>query len=166
MKRMVFSVDKSVIREGDVVTLTWDCPQGERANLCIDNGYKESSMEVAPTGEKKIRLNRSKGYTKLTLTATVGGKQKERWQLIRVKPPKKVKAEPQYDAYERIDAKGWKAWCRKVRDAWNAQTPQRRQSFVMLLCICVIMVISSFYPVFATMGLCLLGLYLLINLIR
>lgn len=176
---MKLSVDKLIIREGEVVAITWDSNNAQTTRLIIDNGYKSSALDVPSSGEKKIRLNRSKGLTKVILSALVNGKQKNKVTLIKVRSPKTVKPkeEKHYDSYKRMDNTGFRGWwqrfCEKLRAFgsklryfWKSLTPQKRQSYILLLFVCVLMGVTNYYPALASLGLGLMGAYLIISLLR
>ena len=84
-KRMTFDVDRTTVTEGDVVEVRWDCSGADRVELKIDNGYKASVLPLDITGTKRFRLNRSKGRTRLTITAHVGGKKYSKTLKVRIK---------------------------------------------------------------------------------
>ena len=73
MEKMIFTTDRTSLTEGEVITINWDCKSAERTELTIDNGYKATIIPLEVTGEKRFRLNRSKGRTRLTITAWVNG---------------------------------------------------------------------------------------------
>ena len=39
-------------QEGDIVEVTWECPEAESARITIDNGYRSAS--VVPSSGSKI----------------------------------------------------------------------------------------------------------------
>lgn len=48
----------------------------------------------------------------------------------------------------------------RFRYFWQSQSPQKKQAYVLLSMIFVVMIISSFYPKFVFSGLLTLSLYL------
>ena len=49
---MKFKVSRRIVREGDIVEVTWECPEAESARITIDNGYRTASAVVPPSGSK------------------------------------------------------------------------------------------------------------------
>lgn len=79
------SLDKTRIKAGDIVEIKWACENADSVQLSINNGYKEVVTDVPMFGSKKIRLNRSKGKTKITLIAIVGGEKIIKSEEVKVK---------------------------------------------------------------------------------
>ena len=74
MEKMIFTTDRTTLTEGEVIVINWNCLEAERVELRIDNGYKATVLPLELCGNKRFRLNRSKGRTSLTITARVNGK--------------------------------------------------------------------------------------------
>lgn|SRR5574344_856707 len=111
-----FSANKTKLIEGDTIELQWSCPEGAATRLTIDNGFKQTALEVESNGEKKFRLNRSKGRTRLTLSATVDGKIYSKTLHVRVKEAPVLKARPVKES--RNSGKPSK-WISNVRFWWG-----------------------------------------------
>ncbi len=90
---ITFVANRSVVTEGDVVEIRWECNNAQQVSLEIDNGFKNTQIGLEPTGVKRFRLNRSKGNTKLILTANVNGRAYKEVQYVKVRPLKTVHAE-------------------------------------------------------------------------
>lgn len=90
---MTFTTDKHTVTEGDIVEVRWDCPGADSAELTIDNGYKTTNLPLELSGSKRFRLHRSKGRTRLIITAKVEGKQYSKTLKVKVKELPVTKAE-------------------------------------------------------------------------
>ena len=99
MEKMTFKTDRTSLDEGEVITVEWDCLDAERVELSIDNGYRASVVPLDKAGTKRFRLNRSKGRTRLTITAWVGEKSYSKTIKVRVHEMRTVHAETVGDDY-------------------------------------------------------------------
>ena len=78
-------IDKTTIKAGEILEIKWNCENADSMQLSINNGYKEVVTDIPMFGSKKIRLNRSKGKTKITLIAIVGGEKISKSEEVKVK---------------------------------------------------------------------------------
>jgi hypothetical protein len=172
---MNFTIDKDKVTEGDIVELKWDCPGSTMTSIAIDNGYKSATSSVEASGSKRIKLNRSKGRTKFTLTAEIDGKKVVDKLSVRVKKAKAEKvheAKPDggYDKYTRLDHNNLKDKFRdfrtKARYAWQRQSEKNRFAIIVLAALTLIMVMSSFAPKFIYFGLLMLAIYVLFSIYK
>lgn len=158
---MTFYVDKHRVREGNVIQIVWDCPRASEVRLVIDNGYKTAETPVEPSGSMKIKLNRSKGPTLISIKAKVKDKTVRRKTRVRVSP---------YDSFTRLDKNSFKDRIVRQKDKllnfWQRLGEVQRQSYGLLCAIFVIMLVSAFYPPFLSIGLMLIALYLIFSLIK
>ncbi len=158
-KKMTFEVDRTTVTEGDVVEVRWDCSGTDRVELTIDNGYKTSVLPLDIAGEKRFRLNRSKGRTSLTITAWKGEEQASKTLRIRVKEIPTTHADT-------LDHKG--RTMGPLRQRWQqmklrlqAMPSDKRIAMRTLTILAAILLISSFLPVFTGFGIMALMVYLL-----
>lgn len=167
MERMTFTTDKTVVTEGDVVEVHWDCPGADSAELTIDNGYKATTISLPLSGSKRFRLHRSKGRTRLVVTATVGGKQYSKTQKVKVKDIPLTKAET-------VDHRGhrmskwrqwsslpkWQSWRMRFRQGWQMLTPEKRLASRLLLILGAVLLMATFLPILLLVGLFGVSMYL------
>ena len=137
---MTFTTDRTALVEGEVISVTWDCLDAERVELSIDNGYKASIVPLEKAGTKRFRLNRSKGRTRLTITAWVGGKSYSKTIKVRVHEMPTTHAETVGDDYaSRPPRKGlaakWHEAQLRWQMAWQAMTPDKRVATRVLMII-------------------------------
>lgn len=172
MKRnMVFDIDKTAVVEGDVVNIHWNCPPGSQVRLCIDNGYRSAAMDVEPNGTKQFRLHRSKGRTKLILTATLEGKSMSRKIAVRVKKMKVEKAEVIDDGWKsRRKSKSahripfrerWNLARSSFKYVWQALPERKRLAYVVLFILSMTMLLSLISPKMVSVGITMLAAYLI-----
>ncbi len=146
------SVDKSVVTEGDVVELKWSCENAESVRFTLDNGYKANTIDVEQAGSKKFRLNRSKGRTHLVIAATAGGKTWCRSVRVRVKKMKPTKAEYVHDdmghrsVWGNVIRNSWLNFKNKLKMLWSYLPESKRLAYVILSALCMLMILSAFWP--------------------
>ena len=165
MEKMTFTTDSTSLTEGDIITVTWDCHEAERVELTIDNGYKATAIPLELSGEKRFRLNRSKGRTRLTIAAWVGGKSYTKTIKVKVKEMRATRAETVGDDYAtNMPKKGVAAWWQesKVRwnAAWQAMPPTKRLASKVLLALAVILLLWPLLRWILPFGLLVLSAYL------
>lgn len=170
MEKMTFTADRTSLTEGEVITITWDCKNAERTELTIDNGYKATVIPLEVSGEKRFRLNRSKGRTRLTITAWVNGKDYSKTIKVKV-------AELPLTHAETVDSKGrtvgkpqqwlnelrnrWRMATTQYRSNWQALPPQKQLASRVLMIIAGALLISIIAPALISIGLLVLIGYLM-----
>ena len=168
MERMTFTTDKSTVTEGDIVEVRWDCPGADSTELTIDNGYKATTLPLSLSGSKRFRLHRSKGRTRLIITATVNGKRYSQTRKVKVKEIPVTKTET-------IDHRGrrmskwkqwmslpkWQSWRMRFRQGWQMLTPEKRLASRLLLILGGVMLLAMLLPALLMLGLFGLSLYLM-----
>ena len=148
-QRMTFDTDRHTVTEGEVVEVKWQCDGADQVHLTLDNGYRSTEIPLPSSGSKRFRLNRSKGKTRLTITAVINGKSYNKRIFVRVKKLPTVHAET-------VDAQGrplskWKLWWQKRLTNWHnfcqrtklalRALPERKQLAVKLMAIMGIMLL-------------------------
>ena len=168
-QRMTFDIDRRKVTEGDVVEITWQCEGAEQVALTIDNGYKASSMALDIAGNKRFRLNRSKGRTRLTVTASVAGKDYSKTIKVKVSSMPVTHAEtvdrngrPVGPLRQWLDRLGprWQSARSRLRLSWQAMSPAKQLATRILLIIAAIMLLSALWPAFLFIGMTGLAIYL------
>ena len=164
MEKMTFTTDRTSLTEGEIIEITWDCHEAERVELTIDNGYKATAITLDLTGTKRFRLNRSRGKTKLTLTAWVNGKDYSKTIKVRVAEMPTVDAET-------VDEKGrpvgkasqwWQTYSQRWRTSWQAMTPQKQLATKVLAALAVLMLFSRLLPALFFFGLIAIMIWMVI----
>lgn len=166
MEKMTFTTDRTSLTEGDVITVTWDCHEAERVELSIDNGYKATAIPLELSGEKRFRLNRSKGRTKLTITAWVAGKHYSKTIKVKVSEMQATRAETVGDDYAtRPPQKGLAGWWREMTVRWNmawqAMPPAKKLATRILAVLAAILLFWPLLRWILPIGLLALCAYLL-----
>ena len=172
---MTFNVDRKTVTEGDVVEIKWQCEGAEKVRLTIDNGLRSTEMPVELSGSKRFRLNRSKGRTRLTVAATIDGKEYTKTLRVKVKGMPVLKAET-------LDHRGrpinvLHRWRQQVTEKWRQlhakekmrmqQLPERKQVAVKgMAVIGAVLLVSLFWPRAYTLGMLALMLYFAVVLLR
>lgn len=82
--KIVFSVDRTDVNEGENVMVAWDCGIPDAVTLTIDNGYSVSQIQLADSGSRMVSIHKSKGRTVLRLTAATGGRIERREVAVKV----------------------------------------------------------------------------------
>jgi hypothetical protein len=173
MEHMTFSTDKNVVTEGDIIEVRWDCPGADSTELTIDNGYKATTLPLELSGSKRFRLHRSKGRTRLVITATVDGKRISQTRKVKVKEIPETKAET-------IDRRGrrmnklrqwmslpkWQLWRTRFRQGWQMMPPEKRLASRLLLILGGVLLLATLFPMLLLLGILGLSMYLMWILMR
>ena len=166
MEKMTFTTDSTSLTEGDIITVTWDCHEAERVELNIDNGYKATAIPLELSGTKRFRLNRSKGRTRLTITAWVGGKSFSKTIKVKVHEMRATRAETVGDDYATRPPKtGVAAWWQEAKARWNmawqAMPPTKKLATRVLAALAAILLLWPLLRWILPIGLLGLSAYLL-----
>lgn len=160
-----FRIDKRTVTEGDIVYLQWSCSEAEQVQLIINNGYKANVLDVENNGNKKFRLNRSKGRTKLTLSVSYGGKIYTKTLAVRVKKQKTINPEYVDEKVRGRHFQGlkekWESFKTKFKMLWQYLPERKRLAYILLSALAMLMLISMLYPKILGIGICVISLYLL-----
>lgn len=89
--KIVFSIDRTDVNEGENVMVAWDCGIPDAVTLTIDNGYSVSQIQLADSGSRMVSIHKSKGRTTLRLTVAMGGRIERREVVVKVKNLKTTK---------------------------------------------------------------------------
>ena len=168
MEKMTFKTDRTTVTEGEIVEVGWDCPGSDSVDLTIDNGFKTSVLPLEKSGSKRFRLNRSKGRTRLVLTAHVGGKGFSKAIKIKVKELPVTKAET-------VDHRGqpmgwlqrlwnmpkWQSFLMRYRQGRQAMPKEKKLASNLLLMLGAALLLGTFVPVLLPVGLLALAGYLM-----
>ena len=174
-QRMIFETDRRSVTEGDVVEVKWQCEGAEEVKLTIDNGFRSTDIPLETSGNKKFRLNRSKGKTHLTLTVKTEGKVHHKTVDVRVKKMPTVKADT-------VDSNGRKQgflsqWWQKGLTNWHnfmakvnlamSALPERKQIIVKMMALLgVMLIVSAIWPKAYNFIMVALIVYLAIALLK
>lgn len=172
---ITFVTNRSVVTEGDVVELRWECPNAQQVSLLIDNGFKNTQIDLEMSGVKCFRLNRSKGKTKLVLSATINGRIYKEAQHVKVKPLETVHAET-VDQHGNSVGKGkqlmqrlmtkWQTFKRTFKYNWS-MLPEKKQVAGKALGIMVLAsVIAIIFPRLHSLGMLAVTVYLAVVFFR
>jgi len=174
-KQMTFMVDRGTVVEGEVVEVAWECQGAEKVELTIDNGLRSSVMPLEAAGTKRFRLNRSKGRTRLTLSATSLDKTYSKTLRVRVKKMPVIKAETLDHNGKPLNAvrHWWQQTIEKLRNLKAKeklrmqQLPERKQVAVKGLAIIgIVMLLSLAWPRLYTLGMMVMMVYFAVVLMR
>lgn len=161
MSDFVFKVDKDVVTEGDVVMVTWACPNAADVCVTLDNGYKSARMDVDSIGSKKFRLNRSKGKTKITLEYTdAKGRRRDDTIKVRVKELPYTKTEEVGGGSKSSLGEWWSKFSNKIKLSWNSMTEKKKIAMIVIWSIMLTLLLSLIHPFFMQIGLMALMFYL------
>lgn len=136
-------------REGDCVTLCWECGCPDSVTLTVDNGYRKDSTEVGYDGSTRIVLSASKGKTVFTLTARTNGKAEERTVAVKVKnnsvPEQSGGSAVHGRLKKKIESlKAWWAQYRyRLRYAWKYMPRKQKILWYVLIGMTVLMLLSA-----------------------
>ena len=174
-KQMTFTVDRGTVVEGEVVEVAWECRGAERVELTIDNGLRTSVLPLEAAGTKRFRLNRSKGRTRLTLSATALDKTYSKTLRVRVKKMPVIKAETLDHNGKPMNAlRHW--WQRTLEKGRTLkakeklrmqQLPEKKQVAVKGMAILgAVMLLSLAWPRVYSLGMMAVMVYFAVILLR
>jgi len=106
-----FTVDTKRAKEGDWVSVSWECSTPDAVYLSTDNGYKTDRISLADSGSTKVYIANSKGSTKVTLLAVLGATKESKTETIHVTNLKSTKAKP-------AGIGRFKLWGEKIHAKW------------------------------------------------
>jgi hypothetical protein len=165
---MTFTTDRKTVTEGEIVEVRWECPGAERVELTIDNGYKTSVIPLELSGSKRFRLHRSKGRTRLVLTAYVDGKGFSKVIQVKVKEMPVTKAETvdhQGRTMSRLrqwlNMPKWQTFWRNYKMSRQALPKEKRLASRMLLMLGGAMLLRTFAPALLGVGMMAIAIYLI-----
>lgn len=165
---MTFTTDRKTVTEGEIVEVRWECPGAERVELTIDNGYKTSVIPLELSGSKRFRLHRSKGRTRLVLTAYVDGKGSSKVIQVKVKEMPVTKAETvdhQGRTMSRLrqwlNMPKWQTFWRNYKMSRQALPKEKRLASRMLLMLGGAMLLGTFAPALLGVGMMAIAIYLI-----
>lgn len=158
MEKMTFKTDRTALVEGEVITVEWDCLEAERVELSIDNGFKASVVPLERKGTKHFRLNRSKGRTRMTITAWVNGKSYSKTIKVKVSEMPTTRTETVGDDYAQRPPKAglaakWQELKMRWQMAWQAMTPDKRLASTVLIIIAATLLLCIVVPRLLVFGL-------------
>ena len=156
---MTFDIDRTTVTEGDVVEVRWDCTGADRVELSIDNGYKASVLPLETAGTKRFRLNRSKGRTKLTITAWKGGKHGSKTLKVRVRELQTTRTETVDEQGRHVNSA--KEWWQRTQPKWQAMPPEKRLASRIGLILAGVLLVGIVVPRLFLIGLLALMGYLI-----
>ena len=174
-KQMTFTVDRGTVVEGEVVEVAWACQGAERVELTIDNGLRTSVLPLEAEGTKRFRLNRSKGRTRLTLSATILDKTYSKTLRVRVKKMPVMKAETLDHNGKPLNAlRHWwrqtvaKGRTLKAKEKLRMQQlPEKKQVAMKGMAIIgIVMLLSLAWPRLYTLGMMALMVYFAVVLMK
>ena len=155
---ITFDVDRRSAKEGESITVTWDCGVPDSVNLRVDNGYRPFILQLADSGSRAIAIEKSKGKTTLRLTASCGTRKESREIVVKVKNTKVIK--PKEVRYRRSRStaqnnipslrelwgklrSGLRGFVQRVEYAWRTMPPRTKRIYKFLLILLAAMWISS-----------------------
>ncbi|MDD2595422.1 MAG: hypothetical protein PHD11_06370 [Bacteroidales bacterium] len=165
---MDIKVNNAKVTEGDIVEVQWSCPEGQNAQISIDNGYKTAIDNVSGQGSKKFKLNRSKGKTVFTITAQENGKTVSKKAAVRVKKLKPIKAKVNRNGFNgSTSASAGKAREKfnllksRLKYSWSVIPEKKKLAITVSFILLAVMIVTSFVPKFLFFGMMALLVYLM-----
>lgn len=173
--QFVFTIDRNTVTEGDTVEIRWDCSGAEKTFLTIDNGFKATRLEIENSGNKKFRLNRSKGKTLLTLEAMENGKTSRKRLGVKVKKLKTTRTQTlnneefrrQREEFARKPFREkWALIKTAARTAWQYMPEKKRTAYRILGVLLLVLLLLSISPIVLSVGLLALSIYLVFIILK
>jgi hypothetical protein len=154
--KIVFSVDRTEVNEGENVMVAWDCGIPDAVTLTIDNGYSTSQIQLADNGSRMVAIHKSKGRTTLRLAVATGGKIERREVILKVKNLKTIKTESTHktsanysyakprksfsfkDFYDKIKYR-LRSFCQRLSYGWKMMPRRTKRIYQFALLLMVVM---------------------------
>lgn len=138
MSSFNFTVDKKSVREGDYVVVSWACKNPDAVSLTVDNGYGQTSVQLADSGSRSVVMDRSKGKTVLRLSVVQNGKIHKEELSVKVEARKAPKAErtsthsgPK-NSFKNIKG-NWSTFVYRLRYGWQMLPEKKRRIYRAIL---------------------------------
>lgn len=148
-KQIALSTDRKSASEGEYIDIRWDCNAcPDSLFLSVDSGYQQYSIAVADSASTRIKMNRSKGKTIITLTGVISGKKVTESVEIRIRNRKESrKAKATISArmkalVGKMQAK-WYVFRAQMKYWWISQKKWQKALWIALLALWLGLLFSS-----------------------
>lgn len=129
-KNIQFNIDKTKVKTGEYVTVTWQCEGPDAVSLTIDNGSSTNSLQLPDSGSRSIVME--KGKTTLRLKAIFNGKAEQKELTVKVEEPKAAKKPRARKATSRRLRSPKELWY-GFKAGWNMLPEKRRRVLKTLI---------------------------------
>ena len=134
-----FSVDKTKVREGDYVVITWSCDGPDAVSLTVDNGMSSYNTQLADSGSRSVTIEKSKGNkTIMRLNVVYNGKVERKELEVKVEAVKPAKAKkvrthkPVSNPFRNFKSK-WNSFVYRLKYGWQAMPERKRRIYKTIL---------------------------------
>jgi len=111
--------------------VSWDCESPDAVSLTVDNGFRETSVQLADSGSRSVVMDQSKGNTTLRLTVVQNGKvQKEELSVKVSKPKAKTTKQhrPLNNPFKNLNG-NWSSFIYRLRYGWQMLPDKKRKIY-------------------------------------
>ena len=128
---MRLNTNKTFVKAGDIIEISWDSEEGNSSRLVLHTGNKQNVLNVPLAGTKKFRMKSSKGRHSISLISNVYGKDRKITKRIFVYG--KVKETDEFEYVDRGDASPINRWNSSIQQWWQNFTAEKKRLYVILL---------------------------------
>ena len=176
MGKVSFSIDKKKVREGEYITVSWDCQEPDQVSLTVEDGAK-TVLHLGDRGSRVVQASGNADKITLTLRASIAGKTESRSETVKVERkvlkaemPRKEKRTGQRRKHSGPDFTGVKNWWNRTKGmfsySWSALPDTKKLASKLLGILMLIMLLTSFAPKLFPLGMIALVGYLTLVIIR
>ena len=143
-KTIQFSVDKTKVREGDYVIITWNCDSPDAVSLTVDGGISSYNTQLADSGSRSVTLDKAKGgKVILRLNVVYNGKVERKELAVKVEAVKAAKAHkakkvhtsrPVSNPFRNLK-QNWNSFLYRLKYGWQAMPEKKRRRYKAIFCV-------------------------------
>ena len=157
-KTIQFSADKTKVREGDYVVVSWSCESPDAVSLTVDNGISSYNTQLADSGSRSVTIGKSKGNkTILRLNVVYNGKIERKELEVKVEGIKAAKAQKAKKIHTRRPTsnpfrnlkQNWSSFIYRLKYGWNAMPMKKRRIYKAIFCA---LLVVWFFSIARTCG--------------
>lgn len=139
-KEIQFKTDRTKVREGEYVIISWQCDSPDAVSLTVDNGFSSYSVQLADSGSRSVTVEKSKGRkTVLRLNAVYNGKVERKEIEVKVEEVKARRApkagtspKPFRNPFRNFRS-GWNSFKYRLSYGWQAMPEKKRRNYTTVL---------------------------------
>lgn len=147
---MIFKTNKSIIKGGEIIEISWDGQDCSDLQLIIETGNKKTLLNVPQSGSKKLRMKGGSLLNSISLKGTDrNGKKRSSKRTLFIWGKQK-----EFDDFEYVNDKSVKnklsSIGQRIKLWWNMFTPEKKHLYIILVTLCIYHVFLNLYPLFAS----------------
>ncbi|MGM9787807.1 MAG: hypothetical protein ACI3ZF_02750 [Candidatus Cryptobacteroides sp.] len=134
--KITLKTDKSSIKKGDSVIVSWTSESPDSLYLIVEDGDSVQRFPVADSGSRLCWSNRATKNMTFTLLAVTGSRKETAKAKVRVKARNKVKLKERWQA-------GWAVYKAQLRYSWAAMKNWQKALWIGLWVLALALLIVA-----------------------